>query len=296
MSRTGVRRLACCSWLCFSRALLGSHASSCLLVHVPPVTLRSLALTLKQLSLHLSIRRAFSLIRQILPTHPTGAVLIFSFLTQLATPLSTPAHHVVRSIQEGLRADTASTASHPGPPFAHSAFWPSFWQSVHRDGGGKSDWYRQSYGEAVRSRRCQAYLRARHRRGSFRRVEKDAWWIVCGCQGGSANSRLRLQAPHLAACLLYALLTARTLPVPPAAQITTHACDAASEDAIREICERAITEQGQLDVFFANAAIATGAPISATDGDDVTETLRVNVLRWVLDRDAGVNEANVALF
>ncbi|PWN45425.1 NAD(P)-binding protein [Ceraceosorus guamensis] len=61
-------------------------------------------------------------------------------------------------------------------------------------------------------------------------------------------------------------------------KITTHACDAASEEAIKEICDRAIKEEGQLDVFFANAAIATGAPISATDGEDVAETLRVNVL------------------
>jgi len=45
------------------------------------------------------------------------------------------------------------------------------------------------------------------------------------------------------------------------------------------MCKQAIKDEGRLDIFHANAAIATGAPLIATDGEDLMETQRVNVLR-----------------
>ena len=63
----------------------------------------------------------------------------------------------------------------------------------------------------------------------------------------------------------------------PEVKVSCHECDAADEEAIKSICKRAIDEAGKLDVFFANAARATAAPLNATDNEDLTETLRINV-------------------
>ncbi|PWN97227.1 NAD(P)-binding protein [Tilletiopsis washingtonensis] len=63
----------------------------------------------------------------------------------------------------------------------------------------------------------------------------------------------------------------------PDVKVTTHECDAADEMAIKDICQRALKEEGQLDVFFANAAVASAAPIVATDAEDVMEIFRINV-------------------
>lgn len=64
----------------------------------------------------------------------------------------------------------------------------------------------------------------------------------------------------------------------PDVKVDTLACDAADEDAVRDICERAIQDEGRLDVFFSNAAIV-GNPVSIgmLDAEDVSETFRVNV-------------------
>lgn len=61
--------------------------------------------------------------------------------------------------------------------------------------------------------------------------------------------------------------------------MTTKECDAADEEAVKGVIEQAIKEEGKLDVFFANAAIATAAPLASTDTEDLTETLRINVNR-----------------
>lgn len=54
--------------------------------------------------------------------------------------------------------------------------------------------------------------------------------------------------------------------------------DAADEDKVQAVVDEAITKFGRLDVYFANAGRATGAPLAATDGETFTETMRINGL------------------
>ncbi|PWZ02962.1 NAD(P)-binding protein [Testicularia cyperi] len=63
----------------------------------------------------------------------------------------------------------------------------------------------------------------------------------------------------------------------PDVKVTAIASDAADEKSVKSVIEQAIKDEGQLDVFFANAARATGAPISATDVEDLEETHHINV-------------------
>lgn len=64
----------------------------------------------------------------------------------------------------------------------------------------------------------------------------------------------------------------------PEVKVDTLECDAADEEAIQGICEKAISEEGRLDVFFANAAVVGNPmPIGAVDPEDLSETFRVNV-------------------
>lgn len=59
----------------------------------------------------------------------------------------------------------------------------------------------------------------------------------------------------------------------------TTECDAADEEAICGVIQKAVDDTGRLDVFFANAARVGAAPLQGTDTDDLSETLRVNVNR-----------------
>ncbi|SJX60114.1 related to levodione reductase [Sporisorium reilianum f. sp. reilianum] len=63
----------------------------------------------------------------------------------------------------------------------------------------------------------------------------------------------------------------------PDVQCTAIASDAADEASVTSIIDAAIADNGHLDIFFANAARATGAPISATDVDDLETTHHINV-------------------
>lgn len=65
----------------------------------------------------------------------------------------------------------------------------------------------------------------------------------------------------------------------PDVKVTTKECDAADEEAIEGVIKQALDDEGRLDVFFANAAIATIAPFSQTEVEDLNETMRVNVNR-----------------
>lgn len=65
----------------------------------------------------------------------------------------------------------------------------------------------------------------------------------------------------------------------PDVKVSTHECDAADEEAVRAIIQKALDDTGRLDVFFANAARVGAAPLQGTDTDDLSETLRVNVNR-----------------
>ncbi|KAI9302895.1 hypothetical protein BJ944DRAFT_241943 [Cunninghamella echinulata] len=56
------------------------------------------------------------------------------------------------------------------------------------------------------------------------------------------------------------------------------ALDAGSESAVEAIVKEAMDKYGRLDVFFANAGIATGSPLHAEDTESFMEVMRVNAL------------------
>lgn len=65
----------------------------------------------------------------------------------------------------------------------------------------------------------------------------------------------------------------------PALKVTVIKADAADEAAISAVCERAIAEEGRLDVFFANAGIVGINLLGSTDPSEFMEVFRVNTLR-----------------
>ncbi|KAF2461196.1 dehydrogenase with different specificitie [Lineolata rhizophorae] len=54
--------------------------------------------------------------------------------------------------------------------------------------------------------------------------------------------------------------------------------DAADEDAVRSVVDEAVEMYGRLDVFFANAGVATGRVFGDVSAEDFMKTLRVNAL------------------
>ncbi|KAG8784830.1 hypothetical protein FRC12_018247 [Ceratobasidium sp. 428] len=68
----------------------------------------------------------------------------------------------------------------------------------------------------------------------------------------------------------------------PDVKVTVQQADAADEEAISAICKRAIKEEGRLDVFFANAGIATGEFFADITEKAFTNMMRVNVLSCFL--------------
>ncbi|PWN50119.1 NAD(P)-binding protein [Violaceomyces palustris] len=148
----------------------------------------------------------------------------------------------------------------------------------------KQDQLKASYEKVVqRLKTIQFHLDTRPRSG--RLAGKVA--IVTGCGSLSGIGRATaLQFAHEGVKHLYALdINGENLPKfenlvkkrYPDVSVTTLECDAASEEAIQSICERAIRDEGRLDIFFANAARATAAPLSATDVDDLEDTMHINV-------------------
>lgn len=53
--------------------------------------------------------------------------------------------------------------------------------------------------------------------------------------------------------------------------------DASDEELIKSLCQRALDEHGQLDIFFANAGIVNGQPLHNIDLEDFQQTMKVNV-------------------
>ncbi|KAA1472842.1 sex determination protein tasselseed-2 [Dentipellis sp. KUC8613] len=68
----------------------------------------------------------------------------------------------------------------------------------------------------------------------------------------------------------------------PDVKVTALQADAADEAAISGICEQALKEEGRLDVFFANAGIATINRIEDTSAKVFNEVMRVNALSCFL--------------
>lgn len=71
----------------------------------------------------------------------------------------------------------------------------------------------------------------------------------------------------------------------PGVEVHTRQFDAADESAIKAVVDDALQRYGQLDVFFANAGVV-GQPkmLTAIEGDEFMDTMRVNVLGYVLSR------------
>ncbi|KXN85364.1 3-oxoacyl-[acyl-carrier-protein] reductase FabG, partial [Leucoagaricus sp. SymC.cos] len=63
---------------------------------------------------------------------------------------------------------------------------------------------------------------------------------------------------------------------------TVQQADAADEDAVKGICERAMKEEGRLGVFFTNAGFASKQPLHDTSKELFMETMRVNTLSCFL--------------
>ncbi|KAJ7647217.1 hypothetical protein FB45DRAFT_192333 [Roridomyces roridus] len=68
----------------------------------------------------------------------------------------------------------------------------------------------------------------------------------------------------------------------PDVKTTTLQGDAADESLISGVCDRAMQEEGRLDVFFANAGIATKNPLETTTAESFMNAMRVNSLSCFL--------------
>ncbi|KAJ7284423.1 NAD(P)-binding protein [Mycena rebaudengoi] len=68
----------------------------------------------------------------------------------------------------------------------------------------------------------------------------------------------------------------------PRAKITCIAGDAADEAVVQAVCQRALEEEGRLDVFFANAGVATATSLLEADVKVFMETMRVNTLSCLI--------------
>ncbi|KAJ3554513.1 hypothetical protein NM688_g3069 [Phlebia brevispora] len=68
----------------------------------------------------------------------------------------------------------------------------------------------------------------------------------------------------------------------PMLSVTVIQADAADEAAISGVCKQALQEEGRLDVFFANAGIATGQYLTDISSETFMNTHRVNTLSCFL--------------
>jgi len=77
----------------------------------------------------------------------------------------------------------------------------------------------------------------------------------------------------------------------PDVKVTTVQADAADEKAIMDLCAQAIKEEGRLDVFFANAGVATGSAVADITSDVFKNTMRINALSAFL----GIKHGSAAM-
>ncbi|CAA7259087.1 unnamed protein product [Cyclocybe aegerita] len=68
----------------------------------------------------------------------------------------------------------------------------------------------------------------------------------------------------------------------PDVKVTVQQADAADEVAIKGICEQALREEGRLDVFFANAGVASRDTLQNTTAETFMNSMRVNALSCFL--------------
>ncbi|KAI0344740.1 3-oxoacyl-reductase [Trametopsis cervina] len=65
--------------------------------------------------------------------------------------------------------------------------------------------------------------------------------------------------------------------------------DAADEETIAQLCKRALQEEGRLDVFFANAGVATIDPLEKVTTEQFMRVMRINTLSCFLAIKYGSN-------
>ncbi|KAF9049845.1 3-oxoacyl-reductase [Panaeolus papilionaceus] len=68
----------------------------------------------------------------------------------------------------------------------------------------------------------------------------------------------------------------------PDVKVDVQQADASDETAISGICERALRDEGRLDVFFANAGIASSDPLAETSVETFMTVMKVNALSCFL--------------
>ncbi|KZT08369.1 NAD-P-binding protein [Laetiporus sulphureus 93-53] len=68
----------------------------------------------------------------------------------------------------------------------------------------------------------------------------------------------------------------------PDVKVTTIQADATDEGAISGVCKQAVQEEGRLDVFFANAGIATTKALHGVTAEAFMRTLKINTLSCFL--------------
>ncbi|KAF7292884.1 hypothetical protein MIND_01187500 [Mycena indigotica] len=68
----------------------------------------------------------------------------------------------------------------------------------------------------------------------------------------------------------------------PDVKATVQQGDAADEALISGLCQRALKEEGRLDVFFANAGVATATALESTTSEEFMRVMRVNTLSTFL--------------
>lgn len=64
----------------------------------------------------------------------------------------------------------------------------------------------------------------------------------------------------------------------PDVKVTTIQADAASETAIAAVCDQALQDEGRLDVFFANAGVASNDALHDITAEGFMEIMRINTL------------------
>ncbi|PCH43805.1 NAD(P)-binding protein [Wolfiporia cocos MD-104 SS10] len=68
----------------------------------------------------------------------------------------------------------------------------------------------------------------------------------------------------------------------PDVKATPMKADATDEAAISGVCKQALDEEGRLDVFFANAGVATIQPLQTLNADSFMRTMKINTLSCFL--------------
>ncbi|KAF9647310.1 NAD(P)-binding protein [Thelephora ganbajun] len=77
----------------------------------------------------------------------------------------------------------------------------------------------------------------------------------------------------------------------PGVKVTTLQADAADETATSSVCEQALKDEGRLDVFFANAGMASASLLHDITSEEFMQSVRVNTLSAFL----AVKHASLAM-